>query len=385
MQESTFEIPHDLFAQHTQTRFVLGAGCLDELGQHVQSLGCSRALVFSDPGIVAAGHTSRGGDSLAAANIEFAIFDQIAENPTTQHVAAGVAIAKHFRPDLMIGLGGGSSMDCAKGVNFIYTNGGSIADYWGVGKATRPMLPMIAVPTTAGTGSESQSFALISDAQTKRKMACGDKRAAFRIALLDPKLTLTQPPQVAAITGVDAIAHAVESAVCTRSNPKSLACSLDAWQRLAASFPTVMANPQDLAARHQMQLGACLGGIAIENSMLGAAHALANPLTANYGIVHGCAVGVMLPHVVRFNTQCSSKTYAQLANLAGLADVAELPELLEQLLATAGIDTTLVSYGVAADRLPELAEDAAQQWTAQFNPRPARMLDLLHLYEQAFA
>ena len=174
-------------------------------------------------------------------------------------------------------------------------------DYHGVGKAKGEMLPMIAVPTTTGTGSEMQSFALISDAKTHVKMACGDKRASCRVAILDPELTLTQPKQVYALTGIDAISHAVETCVTKRRNPVSVQYSKEAWRLLETNFETVLKNPDDLEARAAMQLGAAYAGVAIENSMLGAAHALANPVTANYGIAHGQAVGLMLPHVVKFN------------------------------------------------------------------------------------
>ena len=256
---------------------------------------------MSDPGIVAAGHSKRGIAALASAGIETQLFDGVGENPTTDHVAAGLKIAKRFEPELIVGLGGGSSMDCAKGINFLYSNGGQIEDYWGLGKATKPMLPMIAVPTTAGTGSETQSFALISDAKTHVKMACGDKKASFRVALLDPELTLTQPPGVTALTGIDAIAHALESYVCRTRNPASMAFSREAWLLLGDNFAHVLDEPTDLPARCGMQLGASFAGLAIENSMLGAAHALANPLTARFGVAHGQAVGMMLPHVIRFN------------------------------------------------------------------------------------
>ncbi len=289
------------FDFHPRTRIVFGPGKVAELGGLAGELGARRALVVSDNGIVRAGHTARGIASLNAAGIETQLFDGVGENPTTEHVAAGLKIARRFEPELLVGLGGGSSMDCAKGINFLYTNGGQIADYWGIGKATKPMLPMIAVPTTAGTGSETQSFALISDAQTHVKMACGDKKATFRVALLDPELTLTQPPRITALTGIDAIAHALESYVCRTRNPASMAFSREAWLLLGANFKHVLENPADIEARGGMQLGACFAGLAIENSMLGAAHALANPLTAEFDVPHGQAVGLMLPHVIRFN------------------------------------------------------------------------------------
>src|SRR6185295_1384069 len=215
-----------------------------------------------------------------------------------------------------IGLGGGSSMDCAKGINFLFSCGGRMQDYWGEGKATGPLLPMIAVPTTAGTGSETQSYALIADAVTHVKMACGDKRAAFRAAILDPELTLTQPPRVTALTGIDALAHALETYVTKRRNSLSLAFSREAWRHLAPNILRVINDPTDLPARGAMQLGACLAGLAIENSMLGAAHAIANPLTATYDIAHGEAIALMLPHVIRRNGTQVDGWYGELLSSA---------------------------------------------------------------------
>ena len=232
-----------------RTRIVFGPGRLGELGILSKQLGASRVLLVSDPGIVAAGHAARAIESLQREQLTVRLFDQVDENPTTAHVADGVAAAVEFSPDLIVGFGGGSSMDCAKGINFVHTNGGRMHDYWGIGKTTRPMLPMIGVPTTAGTGSETQSFALISDAETHVKMACGDKRAAFRVALLDPELTLTQPPRVTALTGMDALSHALETYVTKRRNPASVAFSLEAWRLLSKTFERVLSQPDDLEAR----------------------------------------------------------------------------------------------------------------------------------------
>ncbi len=304
------------FDFHLRTRMVRGCGAINRLGELAGELGTRRALVVTDPGIVAAGHVQRGLDALAKANIETFLFDGAHENPTTEDIDNGLEIARRYEPELLIGLGGGSSMDCAKGVNFVYTNGGTMHDYHGVGKALKPMLPMIAVPTTAGTGSEMQSFALISDAKTHVKMACGDKKASCRIAVLDPELTLTQPEQVTALTGIDAISHAVETYVTKRRNPVSLLYSREAWRLLAGNFRTVMLDPGNLEARAAMQLGAAYAGVAIENSMLGASHALANPLTATYGTAHGQAVGMMLPHVVRFNGEQFNNWYEELLSFS---------------------------------------------------------------------
>src|SRR3954447_6198471 len=211
------------FDYQPRTRIVFGPGRIETLGELASELGERRALVVSDPGVVAAGHSAKGIAALERAGIETHLFEGVHENPTTEDVAAGVKIAKRYDPEVLIGLGGGSSMDCCKGINFVFTNGGEIKDYWGVGKALKAMLPMIAAPTTAGTGSETQSFALISESKTHVKMACGDKKASCRIALLDPELTLTQPQRVTALTGIDAIAHALESYVARTRNPASMA------------------------------------------------------------------------------------------------------------------------------------------------------------------
>jgi alcohol dehydrogenase len=375
-----------------RTRIVFGPGKIEALGELASELGARRALVVSDPGVVAAGHTARGIAALERAGIETHLFEGVHENPTTDDVAAGLKMAKRYDPEVLIGLGGGSAMDCTKGINFLFTNGGEIKDYWGVGKALKAMLPMIAIPTTAGTGSETQSFALISDAKTHAKMACGDKKASCRIALLDPQITLTQPQRVTALTGIDALSHALETFVCTRRNPVSLAFSREAWRLLAGNFGKVLSQPGNLEARGSMLLGASFAGLAIENSMLGAAHALANPLTATFDVPHGQAVGVMLPHVIRYNAGAVNGQYLDLLREADSSGpmpgvsggVAGLADFVHELLAQAGLATTLRPLGVDPLQIPHMAQQAAKQWTATFNPRPVTEEELLGIYQQAF-
>ena len=379
------------FDFNLRTRMVCGAGAIKRLGELAGELGTRRALVVTDPGIIAAGHVERGLEALKKANIETHLFDGAHENPTTADIDAGLEIAKRYEPELLIGLGGGSSMDCAKGINFVYSNGGTMHDYHGVGKALKPMLPMIAVPTTAGTGSEMQSFALISDAKSHVKMACGDKKASCRIAVLDPELTLTQPETVTALTGIDAISHAVETYVTKRRNPVSLLYSREAWRLLSTNFRSVLSDPGNLEARAAMQLGAAYAGVAIENSMLGASHALANPLTATYGTAHGQAVGLMLPHVVRFNGEQFNSWYQELlaSSEGGGMPVAEsgaagLADFLTGLIEAAGLHGKLERCGVQKNRMAELATAAAQQWTGTFNPRDVDQQSLLGIYQNAF-
>lgn len=373
------------------TRIVFGPGKLSELGAVAASLGAQRVLVVSDPGIVAAGHARRGIAALEAAGLAVALFDGVAENPTTAHVDAGLAVAREFRPDLIVGIGGGSSMDCAKGINFLHSCGGRMHDYWGQGKATGPLVPMIAVPTTAGTGSETQSYALIADAETHVKMACGDKRAAFRVAILDPELTVTQPPRVTALTGIDALSHALETYVSTRRNAMSLVFSRAAWEFLSANFALVLREPDDVECRAGMQLGACLAGLAIENSMLGAAHALANPLTATYGIAHGAAIALVLPHVIRHNGRVVGRWYAELVEAGPEIEIDStsrdpadaLANFVAQLARQAGLAGTLRDCDVPLNDLPRLSAAASEQWTGTFNPVPMTSSDFQRLYEAA--
>jgi alcohol dehydrogenase len=225
------------------------------------------------------------------------------------------------------------------------------------------MMPLIAIPTTSVTGSECQSFALIADAKTHAKMACGDKKAAAAVAILDPELTVTMPPAVTAHTGIDAIAHALETAVCNKRSETSSAFSKAAWQLLNEGLERVMQQPGDLEARARMQLGAAFAGMAIENSMLGIGHSCANPVTAHYGTVHGQAVGTMMPEVVAFNSRDE-----KVAAIYGELFEGDLVQRVRSLLQSAEMNLSLSDLGVEADKLPQLAEEAAGQWTAQFNP-----------------
>jgi alcohol dehydrogenase len=365
---------------------LFGDGAIDRLGELIRPAGARRVLIVSDRGVRDAGHVERARAALAAAGLATVVYDGVESNPTTRHVAEGLEVAQAGNVDGLVGLGGGSPMDCAKGVNFLLTNGGRMEDYRGTGKAAKEMLPSFGVPTTAGTGSEAQSYALISQEGTRVKMACGDRKAMFRAVVLDPALLATVPRGVAGVAGIDAVSHAVESWVSTRRNPVSQMLSREAWRRLAAALPLVMGRDADPGARGSMLLGAYLAGAAIEQSMLGAAHACANPLTARFpAIPHGVAVGLLLPHVVRFNSARVGALYDVLARDADPAGPpAPLEDRIRELRSAAGCPGSLRECAVPRGRLPEMAADAESQWTARFNPRPVSRQDLLALYEAAY-
>jgi alcohol dehydrogenase len=365
------------FSLDLRTQVLFGQNRFNELGALAKSLGFSRTLLVSDSGLRLTGYPQQAGALLCDAGVAEFSFHDFSPNPDGEMVEAGRAFAEAHRIDSLVALGGGSSLDCAKGINFVFTNGGSMRDYWGFGKAARAMLPMIAIPTTAGTGSEAQSYALISDAATHLKMACGDPKAAFRAAILDPLLTRSQPREVTATAGYDAISHAVESFVTTRRTPASILFAREAWQLLAGNFARVLHDPGDLEARGAMLLGAHYAGIAIENSMLGATHACANPLTARFGTTHGVAIAALLSHVVRWNWTAAEPLYRDFA-------AADLADSLAAMADTAGLPTRLRDLGVTEDALRSLADDAATQWTGRFNPRPFNAAGALEIYQSAF-
>jgi alcohol dehydrogenase len=370
------------FDHQPRTRLVFGLGAVERVGELAAEIGMKMPLLVTDPGVIAAGHAELVLQALQRAKINPVLFGKVRENPTTRDVQDCLQTATTAAIDGIIGLGGGSSMDTAKGCNFLLTNGGRMQDYWGLGKASKPMLPLIAIPTTAGTGSECQSFALIADETTHQKMACGDAKAAARIAILDPKLTVSQPARVTACTGVDALSHALETAVTTKRTTLSLAYSREAFRLCANSLPRVLQKGDDLEARAGMLLGAALSGLAIENSMLGAAHAAANPLTAHFRIPHGQAVGMMLPWVVRFNAEQSEM--ARLYEALQGGDLGRLVARLDWLLNLAGMPRSLEECQVNSAAIPSLAAEAAQQWTAAFNPRAVSEADFVRLYQSAF-
>lgn len=391
-----FDIAESFAAlRYSPVRIIFGEGSLRSLGSLAVEEGATRVLLVTDPGIIRAGHAERAAQFLREAGVEVTLFDGARENPTTHEVGLGVRIARDLGVDFLIGLGGGSSMDCAKGINFVLTNGGEMRDYWGIGKASQPMLPSICVPTTAGTGSEAQSFALITDPDSHQKMACGDRKALPRIAVLDPELIATVPRAVAAATGIDAVAHAIETAACNKRTEASRELSRTAWQLLNAAFEASMrdadaesqegipAHPESaLPVSSAMLLGAHCAGAAIEASMLGAAHACANPLTSTRGTTHGIAVGLMLPHVIRFNAADGSNPYSDLCGDGpmGAANAEDLARRVESMLTTASLPRRLSDIGVMPDAIPELADMAIRQWTARFNPRDLTTDSLREIY-----
>lgn len=364
-----------------RTRVVFGAGEFARLGEVARELGGTRCLLLADPGIVNAGYAPEAIRSLKARRMTVHGFHDFEPNPNSAMVEAGGAFATPLGIDLIVAVGGGSSLDFAKAVNFLLSNGGRMKDYWGYGKAARPMLPMVAVPTTAGTGSEAQTTATLADSESGARMACGDAKASFRVAILDPKLTTSQPREVAAATGYDALSHALETLVTARQTALSESFSRSAWRLLSSAFECMIRNPADLEARGALLVGAHFGGLAIENSNLGAAHACAYPLTDNYGLAHGAAIAAVLPQIVAWNSDAASSASAA---RYGEVYAGDLPARLRELAEMAELPTNLREAGIPEEALPRLAEEAAKQWTGRFNPRPFDAAAALEIYQAAY-
>ena len=358
------------------TRLISGQGSLAEAA----NIADGRVFLVTDPGIVAAGHVARLEAMFAAKGTTYHRFDAVRQNPDEENVDACVAEYKRAfgddGADWIVALGGGSSIDVAKGCSMLASAGGRMRDYLGRKSKPHQQPPVLAIPTTAGTGSEVQSFALITNNDTGRKMACGGE--APRIAILDPDLTRSQPRFVTVCAGLDTLAHAVETAVTSARTDASVMYSREAFRLVERNFEIVLNTPDDVDARSAMLRASAAAGIAIENSMLGAAHSMANPLTRQFGIAHGQAVGQMLPFVVRFNADDKQAAlgYAELAYDAGIVErsaptkaaVKQLVVRLRELVAVAGLERTPANIPVSA--IDALSAEAAEQWTAQFNPRP---------------
>ncbi|MEP4078035.1 iron-containing alcohol dehydrogenase [Haloferula sp.] len=358
-------------------RLLFGPGRLAELPDAAKSIGASNILLVTDPGILDAGHAQHAVEFLEAAGLKVTVYGKAHINPSESDIEACRMFAAELAPDLIIGFGGGSSMDTAKGCNFLLSNGGRMADYKGYGHAEKPLLPFIAVPTTAGTGSECQSYAVVSRDGSHEKIACGDPKALAQVAILDPELTVSQPQSVATLTALDALSHALESAVCTKRNPISADYSRESFRLIASSISSILDHSATLEDRSHMLLGAAKAGSAIENSMLGAAHATANPLTALFNVPHGHAVALMLPHVVRFNSEHAEAAaiYEDFSKQLG----EPLIDWLEDIIASA----SLPDLDIDVSRIPELTAAALPQWTGQFNPRPISESDVTTLYRSA--
>lgn len=365
------------FSYHIPTQIEFGNGAIARLPEFVKALGGSRVLVVGDPGVQRAGLIDRVQAILTGASIFNAVFADVESDPATRSVDEGTVHGKANGCDLVVGIGGGSALDTAKAIGLMLVNDGNIKDYVGIGKVPRAGTPVIAVPTTAGTGSELTIWSVLSDKVAKAKISVGSVLNCPAIALLDPELTLSLPPQITAATGMDALTHALESYVNTATQPISEAMSDQAMTLIARSLRKAVADGSDVDARGDMLLASTIAAMAFNSTRLGLVHAFAMPLGAKFGIPHGLVNAIMLPEVMRFNHLANPRKFARIAEIfgektAGLS-VEEAAALsvsaIEKLKLDVGITAKLSNFGVTEGRFDEIVDEAMLSGNVPVNPR----------------
>ncbi len=370
------------FEFSTKTRLSFGTGVSAQIGTAVARMGKRQALVVSDPGVVRAGLVEPVVKSLHQAGIPVSLYTEVCSNPTTENVEAASALAFADGCDVLIAVGGGSSIDTAKGAAILAALGGALADYEGWDNVRGNPLPVIALPTTAGTGSEVTFWAVISNPEDHRKFLIGSPQIAPELALLDPSLTYTLPEDLTYYTGIDALTHALEAYTSKLRNPISNALALAAIAKIGLALPGVISSPRDEQFRSEMLLASTLAGMAFNSADLGAVHCLSEALGGAYDIHHGLANAILLLPVMAYNAPIVRREYGEIAAALGagdgdaLAAVRRLVNLIKL--------PTLSQWGIDKTDLPRLARAASQNISVPSNPRQVHADDFLKLFLEAF-
>ena len=382
------------FLFSTVSDVLSGPGTSGQLGDMATGMGIQRALVVTDPGIIKFGLLDAAVANLEANNIALNIFSDVVADPPESVVLDAVRAAQEFGCDGVIGFGGGSSMDVAKLLAVLIKGEQPLADIYGVDQITGGRLPLIQVPTTAGTGSEATMVSIITTGETTKAGVVSRTLLADKI-ILDAGLTTGLPPAVTAATGIDAMVHAIEAFTTkNKKNPLSDMLAREALRLMAGNIETAVKQGDNLEARSAMLLGAMLAGQAFANAPVAAVHALAYPLGGNYHIPHGLSNSLVLPHVLRFNGPEVGHQYVELASII-LSDTTlpKDPQAVTELLAShflqladdLGLPTTLRQMNIDEADLPMLSEQAMlQQRLLINNPRDVSFDDALAIYQQAF-
>ncbi|MFC1717750.1 iron-containing alcohol dehydrogenase [Candidatus Poribacteria bacterium] len=376
---------------HMPTKILMGEGIVNDIGSEAKIIGAMSVLLVTDKGIRKAGILQKVILSLKGAGMQVDVFDEVMPDPTVKLVEKGAAIVREGKHDLIIAVGGGSSIDAAKGMSVMATNEGSICDFEGVDKFSNQPLPIFAVPTTAGTGSEVTFGAVLTDTDRDYKFLVYGSRIVPGVAFLDPVMVSTVPSSVMIPTGMDALTHAIESYISLRSSLQTEALAIGAIKLISANLRQAVANSKDLDAAGNMLMAANLAGIAFGNSRLGIVHAMALPLGAFFHIPHGIANTVLLPHGLEFNSTAAPSKYADIANAMGevtvgipLMDAAEKAiESVKKLASDIGAPRSLKSLGVEPNMIPQMAADAMKSSHISANPREISQADVEELYRGA--
>nr|WP_205665635.1 L-threonine dehydrogenase [Anoxybacter fermentans] len=370
---------------------LMGPGCLKDLGKEIVNLGLKKALIVTDKVLVQIGLVNQLTEVLTSEGIEYVIYDGTQPNPTVKNVEDGLKMLKENNCDFLISFGGGSPHDCAKGIGIVATNGGSIKDYEGVNKSTKPMLPLVAVNTTAGTASEMTRFCIITDEERHVKMAIVDWHTTPILAVNDPLLMVGMPKSLTAATGMDALTHAIEAYVSTEATPVTDACALMAIELISKYLRRAVENGEDYEARDKMAYAEFLAGMAFNNASLGYVHAMAHQLGGFYDLPHGVCNAVLLPHVQRFNAKVVPERFINIAramgeNVEGLSAEEAAKKAIEAIVKLAsdiGIPSGLKELGVKEEDIKTLSENALKDACGLTNPKQASLEEIMEIYKQA--
>jgi len=377
----------------TSGTIITGRGSLARIADEAKSLGATKILIVTDPVLLKTGLIERVMEALAPTGLGIGIFSEVEPEPRLQIVTKCQQAIKEGGYDLIVAVGGGSSMDVSKAASILMTNPGTVNDYLGVNLVPNPGTPVIAVPTTAGTGSEVTPIAILSDVEEQLKKGVVSPYLLPKAAIVDPELTLTMPPHITAATGMDALTHAVEAYISVNATPITDILALEAIRLIALNLRTAVANGQDIEARSNMSMASLLAGIAFANAGVGAVHALAYPLGAQFHVPHGVANAVLLPYVMEWNLLGALSRFKTMALAMGerVEDLSDrmaadkFNEAIKQLAADIRIPLHLRELGVTAESVPGMAEGAAKVTRLLANnPRILTVDDIREIYERAF-
>ncbi len=374
------------------TELHIGQGSVSKIIDIIEAQGAKKIFVVTDKGLQAAGITENLYGYLREAGVEYKVFDGVEPDPTEHVIHAAFAELDSFKADLLIGMGGGSSIDSAKAIGILATNGGKIGDFRGVGKVTNDILPLVAIPTTAGTGSEVTTVTVVIDSVEKVKYSIGGKQLAAKWALIDSDLTMTVPSHVTAYTGIDALTHAIEAYTSKVSFSVTDALAKDAITLIGGNLRTAVHQGNNRTARKNMLEGSLLAGLAFSNAKLGLCHVLCNPLGAHFNIPHGLANAILLPYVTKYNVAARVEKYANVAKMLGesidglsLHDASKRAvTAIVSLNEDINIPRTLKEVGVKEELLERMVEDCYMNPLVAINPRLASKDELLLIYKNAY-
>ena len=375
------------FSFELPTKIEYSVGATNSLVDVIKNENFKSLLLVTDEGIVRSGLLKRVTDALDAHQLKWKVFDRVEPNPKDYNVQEGTEIAGRFGTDCLVAIGGGSPIDCAKAIAVVTRQGGAVRDYEGPNKIGPDVLPLIAIPTTAGTGSEVTFSSVITDSTEKFKFSIKDPKIAPRIALVDPEMTLTMPPDLTASTGMDALTHAIEAFTANASEPLADAAALYAIELIAAYLRSAVSDGHNLEARAGMLLGSVLAGIAFSHSDVAAVHCVAEALGGKYDAAHGVCNAVVLPAVMEYNMAYCKARYARIAVAMGLTyanvdDGARQAVTAVQQLASDVQLPAFGSLGVQENDLEELAANSFKNGSNIDNPRPMKKIDYLNLFRQ---